>query len=64
MHIPKNIICDYPEKFFPVTQVDIVHFPEGSIENPDMMIEVPAITGPVPKIISDVLSYLRTNVIK
>lgn len=63
-NVAAMMFCDYPEKFFPVTQVDIVHFPEGSIENPDMMIEVPAITGPVPKIISDVLSYLRTNVIK
>lgn len=63
-NVAAMMFCDYPEKFFPVTQVDIVHFPEGSIENPDVMIEVPAITGPVPKIISDVLSYLRTNVIK
>lgn len=58
------MFCDYPEKFFPVTQVDIVHFPEGSIENPDVMIEAPKIVGPVPKIINETLSYLRTNVIK
>lgn len=58
------MFCEYPEKFFPVTQVDIVLFPEGCIENPDLMIEVPKITGPVPKIIDETLSYLRTNVIK
>lgn len=58
------MFCDYPEKFFPVTQVDIVHFPEGSIENPDVMIEAPKIVGPVPKIINETQSYLRTNVIK
>lgn len=58
------MFCDHPEKFFPVTQVDIVHFPEGSIENPDVMIEAPKIVGPVSKIINDTLSYLRTNVIK
>lgn len=58
------MFCERPEKFFPVTQVDIVLFPEGSIENPDLMIEVPRITGPVPKIIDDTLSYIRTNVIK
>ena len=28
------------------------------------MIEVPKITGPVPKMINETLSYLRTNVIK
>lgn len=63
-NVAAMMFCDYPEKFFPVTQVDIVHFPKGSIENPDVMIEAPKITGPVPKIINDTLSYLRTNVIK
>ena len=63
-NVAAMMFCDHPEKFFPVTQVDIVHFPEGSIENPDIMIEIPKIIGPVPKIINDVLSYLRTNVIK
>ena len=58
------MFCEHPEKFFPVTQVDIVVFPEGSIENPDLMIEVPKIVGPVPKMVSETLSYLRTNVIK
>ena len=63
-NVAAMMFCDNPEKFFPVTQVDIVHFPEGSIENPDVMIEAPKITGPVPKIINETLSYLRTNVIK
>lgn len=63
-NVAAMMFCDHPEKFFPVTQVDIVHFPEGSIENPDLMIEVPKIVGPVPNIINETLSYLRTNVIK
>ncbi len=58
------MFCDHPERFFPVTQVDIVIFPEGSIENPDVMIEIPKIVGPVPKMIRETLSYLRTNVIR
>lgn len=58
------MFCEHPEKFFPITQVDIVIFPQGSIENPDVMIEIPKIVGPVPKIIRETLSYLRTNVIK
>lgn len=33
------MFCEHPEKFFPVTQVDIVIFPEGSIENPDLLID-------------------------
>ena len=63
-NVAAMMFCEHPEKFFPVTQVDIVIFPEGSIENPDLMIEAPRITGPVPKMIKDTLSYLRTNVIK
>lgn len=63
-NVAAMMFCEHPEKFFPVTQVDIVLFPEGSIENPDVMIEVPKIVGPVPRMIRETLSYLRTNVIK
>lgn len=63
-NVAAMMFSEHPEKFFPVTQIDIVIFPEGSIENPDLMIEVPKITGPVPKMIKESLSYLRTNVIK
>lgn len=63
-NVAAMMFCEHPEKFFPVTQVDIVLFPEGSIENPDVMIEIPKITGPVPKIINETLSYIRTNIIK
>lgn len=63
-NVAAMMFCEHPEKFFPVTQVDIVIFPEGSIENPDLMIEAPRITGPVPKMIKEALSYLRINVIK
>ena len=63
-NVAAMMFSEHPEKFFPVTQVDIVIFPEGSIENPDLMIEVPKITGPVPRMIKETLSYLRTNVIR
>ncbi len=63
-NVAAMMFCEHPEKFFPVTQIDIVIFPEGSVENPDLMIEVPKITGPIPKMIKESLSYLRTNVIK
>lgn len=63
-NVAAMMFCEHPEKFFPATQVDIVLFPEGSIENPDILVEVPKIVGPVPKMISETLSYLRTNVIK
>lgn len=63
-NVAAMMFSEHPEKFFPVTQVDMVIFPEGSVENPDLMIEVPKITGPVPRMIKETLSYLRTNVIK
>lgn len=63
-NVAAMMFCEHPEKFFPVTQVDIVLFPEGSIDNPDLMIEIPKIVGPVPSMIRETLSYLRTNVIK
>ncbi len=58
------LFCEQPFRFFPYTQVDIVIFPEGKSLNPGNLIEVPPIKGPVHFIIKQVLSYLRTNIIK
>lgn len=33
-NVAAMMFCDHPEKFFPVTQVDIVHFPEGVLKIP------------------------------
>lgn len=63
-NVAAMMFSPHPEKFFPVTQAEIVIFPEGSEENPDEMIEVPTITGPIPYIIRETLSYLKLNVIK
>ncbi len=63
-NVAAMMFCDHPEKFFPYTQIDIVLFPEGVINNPNNMIEAPKIVGPVPQMIEDALRYLRTTVIK
>lgn len=63
-NVAAMMFCDHPEKFFPVTQAEIVIFPEGSEENPDLMIETQKIVGPVPSIIRETLAYLKSNVIK
>ena len=63
-NVAAMMFSEHPEKFFPVTQAEIVIFPEGSEENPDLMIEQPKIIGPVPTIIKETLSYLKSNVIK
>ena len=46
-----------PSKFFPTTQVDIVIFPEGCVQNPNNMIEIPKIIGTVPQMINKTLDY-------
>ena len=67
-HMLKNVaammFCDQPSKFFPISQVEIVTFPEGRETNPNTLIEAPVIKGPVPYMIRETLNYLRTNVIK
>ncbi len=63
-NVAAMMFCENPAKFFPTTQIDIVHFPEGLERNPDNMIEVPKIVGPVPYMIRATLTYLRTNVVK
>lgn len=63
-NVAAMMFSENPAKFFKETQVDIVLFPEGRENSPDNIIEVPPIKGPVPKMIADALSYLRTNVIK
>ena len=54
------MFCEELQKFFPVTRVEIVVFPEGRIQNPNNFYEAPVITGTVPQIIKETLSYLRT----
>lgn len=63
-NVAAMMFCEHPERFFKTTQVDIVVFPEGRENNPDNMIEAPAIKGSVPIMIQEALGYLRTNIIK
>lgn len=53
---------EWPEKFFPATWVDIVHFPKG--EGSAEFIEYPRISGPVPAMIRKALDLLSTNFIR
>ena len=63
----KNVVammfCDYPERFFPYTQIDVCIFPEGKIRNPNRFSEV-TFKGAVPQIISRTLDYLKTIVVR
>lgn len=63
---PRNValmmFTDNPEKYFPYSRVEIVHFPNG--EAADEFIEVPAISGPVDHMINRTLEYLKINVLR
>ena len=63
-NVAAMMFCESPEKFFPYTQVEIVHFPGGAEREPNNMIETPLIKGSVPTIIRATLHYLKTNVIQ
>ena len=63
-NVAAMMFCEQPEKFFPMTQVEIVTFPNGRENDPNNLIEAPAIKGSVPKMIRQTLDYLRVNVIK
>lgn len=63
---PRNValmmFTDNPEKYFPYTRVEIVHFPNGA-DDPTFT-EAPVISGPVPQMIRQTLLYLRTTVLQ
>lgn len=59
-NVTAMMFCEELQKFFPVTRVEIVVFPEGRIQNPNNFYEAPVITGTVPQIIKETLNYLRT----
>lgn len=63
-NVAAMMFCEKPQAFFPVSRVEIVIFPNGREEDPDNIIELPHIEGPVPKMIEDTLAYLKTNVVK
>lgn len=63
-NVAAMMFSPHPELFFKYTQVEIVIFPEGRDKNPNNMYEVPVMRGSIPKIISDVMNYLKVNIIK
>lgn len=63
-NVAAMMFCDYPEKFFRYTQVEVAIFPFGRVADPNRHITPPFFTGSVPKIIGDVLGFFRTAIIK
>ena len=58
-NVAAMMFCENPSKFFKRTQVEIVYFPEGRLNNPSNLFEGSVITGSVPQIIDRTLEYLR-----
>ena len=63
---PRNVALmmfnENPEKYFPYTRVEVVHFPNGA-DDPEFR-EFPVIIGPIPMLIEKTLSLLKTNFLK
>ena len=62
-NVAAMMFCENPSKFFPYTQVDIVHFPGGSVKDPDNFSEI-TIKGSVPQMIKQTMDYLKSNHLK
>lgn len=58
-NVAAMMFCENPSKFFKHTQVEIVYFPEGRLNNPSNLYEGAVITGSVPQIIDRTLEYLK-----
>lgn len=62
---PKNIglmmFNEHPEKFFPVTQIDVVYFPDGPGGD---VFEEKEFKGPLHRMIRDALSHIQCNYLK
>ncbi len=63
-NVAAMMFSEHPDKFFKYSQVEIVIFPEGRQQNPNNMIELPVIKGPVPRMIRDTMNALKVNVIQ
>lgn len=62
-NVAAMMFCEDPRKFFPYTQIDVVTFPEGKVQNPDNFTET-SFYGCVPQMIKQTMDYLRSNVLK
>lgn len=58
-NVAAMMFCENPSKFFKRTQVEIVYFPEGRLNNPSNLYEGAVITGSIPQIIDRTLEYLK-----
>lgn len=58
-NVAAMMFCEDPSKFFKRTQVEIVYFPEGRLNNPNNLYEGLVIKGSITQIIERTLEYLN-----
>ena len=58
-NVAAMMFCEDPSKFFKHTQVEVVYFPEGRLNNPNNLYEGPVIKGSITQIIDRTLEYLN-----
>jgi len=63
-NVAAMMFSDKLESFFPMSHVEIVLFPKGRIENPDILIELPRISGTVPQMINKTLDFFKTSILR
>ena len=57
------MFCEKPCKFFPYTQIDVVTFPNGKMNDPNNFTEI-TFKGSVPQMIKQTMDYIKSNVLK
>ena len=62
-NVAAMMFCDHPEKFFKYTQIDIVIFPKGRLNDPNNFSET-TIYGSIPQLIHGTLTYLKNTIIR
>ena len=62
-NVAAMMFCEKPSKFFPYTQIDVVTFPNGKMNDPNNFTEV-TFKGSVPQMIKQTMDYIKSNVLK
>lgn len=62
-NVAAMMFCENPSKFFHYTQIDIVSFPKGKIDDPNNFSEI-SFVGSVPQMIAQTMLYFKSNVLR
>ena len=58
------MFCEYQEKFFMYSHIQMTLFPEGSVNNPSLSEDFPVIKGSVPQMIEATLERFKTLILR